>query len=278
MPLDSTTLERYYDSIEVKERDGLFFIEFSRSASTAALTEADHSFHSRLRRAIFYVNACRATMDAVDRKRYLVRLNEIAAAPRPECGLRQLGSYEKDFEFELKKYRDRYAHRAALAWGVFLVASLAGTAALLLGNVASWAPAALTENNIVDGLFLGPLDLYATMTYVFIWVWGTVGLAIGEMFAARYDSLDPHYESFFSEARFRFDPAQRIMFVTLTWTIFIFLLAHGWLDMTVGGLTLSSVEENPWSAVVLGIMTSIGFQGLIGAIIERLSRKENRPA
>jgi hypothetical protein len=274
MPLDSITQDRYYDRIEVKDREGLFFIEFSRAATKAVLTEADHAFHSRLRRAVFYANACRSTMDALDRKRYLVRLNEIAAAGRPECGLLQIESYEKDFEFELKKYRDRYAHRATLAWGVFLVASLGGTAALLLGNVASWAPASLTENSIVDGLFLGPLNVYETMTYVFIWVWGSVGLAIGEMFSARYDSLDPHYESFFSEARFRFDPAQRIMFVTLTWTIFIFLLAHGWLDMTVGGLTLSSVEQSPWSAVVLGIMTSIGFQGLIGAIIERLHRKE----
>jgi hypothetical protein len=274
MPLDSTTQDRYYDRIEVKDVEGLFFIEFNRSADQAVLAEADDALHSRLRRAVFYANACRATMDAVDRKRYLVRLNEIAAATRAECGLRQIASYEKDFEFELKKFRDSYAHRATLAWGIFLAASVIGTAVLLAGNVAAWVPASLAQGSIVDGLFLGPLDLFTTMKYVFVWVWGAVGLSIGEMFSARYDSMDPHYDKFFSEARFRFDPRQRIMFVTLTWTIFIFLLAHGWLDMTVGGLTLSSVEQNPWSAVVLGIMTSIGFQGLIGTIIDRLRRKE----
>lgn len=274
MPLDSTVQDRYYDRIQIRDRDGLFFIEFSRSPSKIVLTETDHAFHARLRRAVFYANACRATMDAPDRARYLARLNDIAGAGSAECGLRQIAAYETEFEFELKKYRDRYAHRATLAWGVVLAAALAGTGAVLLGNISSWAPALLAENRVIDGLFLGPLDVFATMNFVFIWVWGSVGLAIGEMFSARYDSLDPHYDAFFSEARFRFEPLQRIVFVTLTWTIFIFLLAHGWLDMTVGGLTLSGVEQNPWSAVVLGIMTSIGFQGLIGTIIDRLRRKE----
>lgn len=273
MPLD-TSHDRYYDRIEVREVDGRFLIEFKRSSATANLTDADEALYERLRRAIFYANACRSTMDAADRQRYLVRLNDIAAAPRSECGLRQIESYEKDFEFELKKFRDSYAHRATVVWSIFLAASILGTGILLAGNVAAWVPESLAKDSVVQGLYLGPLDLFATMKYVFIWMWGAVGLSIGEMFSSRYDAMDPHYETFFSEARFRFDPRQRVMFVTLTWTIFLFLLAHGWLDMTVGGLTLSSVEQTPWSAVVLGIMTSIGFQGLLGTVIDKLRRKE----
>ena len=276
---EGTIRVAYYQSITLNHstRSGLFWFDYETHDAKWSLTDEGRDLQRQLNYALHLLNtyAEHCTPDMLER--HSKTLEKIAQQglmgpnANPSEGLAKIGCFQSSFMSTLQKERSRFA-RDTTCWSILiLVASLVLAAffwlfgknfAEDLQHVARGAlPLGLTDTSLED-----------MMRALFVFFYGGVGLALGEIFTAKRDGAHPSYESFEENPRFRFSPVERWIFVIACWAILLYLISNDWIVLGIGETQINQVLDKPLTAPLLGILTTVSFNKMIDAISSRTER------
>ncbi|MEL6476429.1 MAG: hypothetical protein AAFR17_03805 [Pseudomonadota bacterium] len=293
--VEGRLLLSYYAHIDLDtlspERDVAFV--YRPATRYWGLCDAGRALREQLEYALHLVN--QHVNDPAARTKDRRALLEIAQfglqgrAANPQEGLAKLEAFKTRLDSRLKKARDGFAKRTnrASLW-VLAISALAATVIGLWGKWSAEGLAAASALLMTAPLDLAvdasgnpaPIDINAAMTTLFVFFYGGVGLALGEIFTAMRESAQPRFEQFQSNPRFRFSPLRRWVFIFAAWAILLYLVSHDWIVFGIGDASVNGVMDAPLTAPLLGLVTTICFNMITEAISTRAERQmlRNKPA
>ena len=246
-----------------------FYIRFEPASGRGALSAEAALLYKRVKRAERFLNNLEITSS--QRRDYVLWLVRIARFGLqgenccPHDALTKMDIFEHEMKAPLKEHRDAFIEktvglnaRMIVVWLSVLFLALAGDA---------YQPVSNAFGQLLAQVPGSDLTVVRSMIYAFLL--GLLGLAVGEVFTVIVHGRVPQYEKFFDNPRYRYDEATRWVFVAATWTVVMSLASSGAFAIDFNGVTFGDIVASPGQAVVLAVLTSIGFQHVVTSLTRR---------